>query len=333
MRIAETKSAFKSAGGYFDAVNIIIDASPESDLKWPQLEGEIQAVLDLGAKLSFEFHFGLKERNFIFQDRIGLFSRKVALGHFTDKFYSRYEKDTVNATLYRGSIDFSALISKHEETKENFFSWLKETFQTTDPSRQQLDIFSTNLLMEYLHLLGAGMADSLHLMALLQFRGDKRPSEIAELLSRERFPHISPAVRNSPIPFEGYNWGEGSFGIKGVISTSVISKPDVSEPTIGVIIPEEGKVDYERLDGIIKDLNQAGKAFSIFPECLTTESWFGLDEIIAISDVLSEEGVRMLRGFNAAGGRAVIDGERIPLLESQISYPDFKKESLDPALV
>ena len=287
MKIAETGYAFVREKGY-DAIKIYVDAKPTSDLLWESLETEIEMALKLGAKLAFEIDLGLSERGARFRDPAHFFSRGIGISEFEDRITRVYKKDIGAIILYRGKGKFSLDAPLHAD----FLDSKREFFGDEKSSDHMMHLFSTELLMQYLHRTAAPLIDEIPLFAIFDFSEVVRPSYQAELLSQSFFPYIIPRVLGVKIPLNN------------------------SSATLGVVLPEVGKVPYDLFDEMVKELE--GISYRIFPESLIPNSWHGLDQILVFSKSLTEEGRRMLKGFEAAEGKVIgVEGFEPPAFWSQ----------------
>lgn len=309
--IAETGYQFARDNKY-NSLNIYIDARPEADLSWEMLKTEIDLALKLGARLAFEIDLGFSA-NALLRDPAGFFSRGIAISKFEEEVYKPY-KDQISAIiLYRGDAFFKEAICKDASLYADFLSWKTDLFGDELIVDQMYRIFSMELFMQYLPRVSAILIDDIPLVALFDLKDCLRPSYQAEILSKSFFPYIIPGVKNARIAFKGFGWEEP--GYLGSIGKAPFLPPENGERTFGVALPEIGKMDYDLFDQTVSFLEKNNISYDVFPESLMTESWHGLNHILVFSETLSSEGIRMLRGFNAAGGEVVTIGESLGLVE------------------
>lgn len=310
--IAETGYEF-AKGPNFNTLNIYLDGRPSSDLSWESLESEIATALKLGAKLSFEIDFGFFDERAQLRDPASFFSRGIAVNSFEERVYKPYKEQIAAIILYRGSGNFRESICQDAALYADFLDWRLEFFGNVDITNQMFRLFSMELFMHYLHRLAAPLIDDIPLLALFDLADCMRPSYQAELLSKSFFPYIIPGVKSSSIDFNGFGWqGRGNLGYIGHKPLPLI---EADPPTLGIVIPEMGRVPYDLFDKTIKYLLENGVAYRVFPESLMIENWHGLDQILVFSDTVSQEGRRMLQGFNAAAGQVVTVGEALDLID------------------
>ena len=312
--IAETGYEF-AKGPNFNTLNLYLDGRSSSDLLWESLESEIETALKLGAKLSFEIDFGFSEERALLRDPACFFSRGRAVTSFEERVYKPYREQIAAIILYRGSGSFKKTICQDAALNSDFLDWKVEFFEEEEVTDQMFRLFSMEIFMQYLHRLSAPLIDDVPLLALFDLADSMRPSFQAELLSKTFFPYIIPGVKGASIDFNGFGWqGRGSLGYVGHKPLSLI-EIETAPPTLGIVIPEMGKVPYDLFDKTINCLVENGIAYRVFPESLMIESWHGLDQILVFSGTVSHEGRRMLQGFNAAAGQVVTVGDSLDLID------------------
>lgn len=297
--IAETVSVYRQFSG-FDAVSILVRADLKDPLHWREVEREIEEALEAGAKLVFEFDFDFLYSRRIFEDQLTYASIKLAIKTFLATIYEKYSNETRGFILYRGRGDMAGHVEMSISLQESFKERLLEMGPKVKGSFA-LKLFSLEILMEYLHRLGALLPDEIPQFALFQWGSDVSRAEMAYLLSKEHFPYIYPAVRNARVPYDGPVWEEGAAQNGYVGFRAPIAKS--ASPSLGLILPRLGSVDFEEIEAALEGLE--GKSYRLIPESLITEMWHELDELAVFSDAMEREGKRMLQGFIAAGGEVV----------------------------
>ncbi len=303
----------------FNSLNIYIDARPSSDLSWDLLKTEIDVARKLGAKLSFEIDLGFSEKALL-RDPASFFSRGIAIAKFEEEIYKSYKEHISAIILYQGEGIFRESIDKDASLYADFLDWKKDFFGDNKLNHQMYRIFSMELFMQYLHRVSASLIDDIPLVALFDLKDSLRPSYQAEILSKSFFPYILPGVKHSCVAFNGFGWEErgslGSIGHKAYLPL------ETSEILFGIAVPEIGKMPYDLFDQTIAFLEKQSISYHLFPESLMTENWRGLNHVLVFSETLTDEGIRMLRGFNAAGGVVITIGERLNLVE-EIELEEF----------
>lgn len=155
--------------------------------------------------------------------------------------------------------------------------------------------FEMEEFAEYLHHLAALLPDEVFPFALFDCPGDP------QLFSKEIFPHIHLGFRSGPIGV--LRWGTD-------IETVSYDAP------LGVALPlREKGVDVRPF---LKHLDEAGCSYRLIAEPYITEEWDELEELIIFKDLISPWGMRMVQGFEAAGGKVIgVEGFEPPAFCSQ----------------
>lgn len=147
-------------------------------------------------------------------------------------------------------------------------------------------LFPLEAFAEYLHHLAALLPDEVPPFALFDCPGDPLH------FSKEIFPHIHLGFRHSP--FGILEWGE-TF------------RPLRYDMSLGVLLPlREKGVAFEMLQ---KRLASVQVPYRMIAEPYLTEEWDELDELIVFPDLISPWGLRMVQGFEAAGGKVTYNKE------------------------
>lgn len=143
--------------------------------------------------------------------------------------------------------------------------------------------FELEAFADYLHLIAAALPDEVFPFALFDCVGDPL------LFSKEIFPHIHLGFRSGAIG--ALHWGETLL-------------PRKYDAKLGVVLPlREKGIQFDEVDKCLKILDQEKLSYRLIAEPYLTEEWDGLDEIIIFSNNISKWGLRMIQGFEAAGGR------------------------------
>ena len=142
---------------------------------------------------------------------------------------------------------------------------------------------------------------------LLDVSSIQKNSELALLLSKERFQHLLLALKKAKLPLGCLNWEEGScFG--GWIGRGSPYISVVHNVTVGVCIPLEENMSRDllkRLDRVFDELDAQEVSYRVISELYLNESWNGIDELIVFGSALSYQGLRKVKGFLAAGGQVI----------------------------
>lgn len=281
----------------FDAINILLDATDDSKLSFQDVIPQIEKGIAAGKKLFFEFQFGMDPLHFNFKDQMQFFGYSIAIASFIEVIYTPYSEHIEGVFLYRGSGDFSGAITSHLELQELFDEFVKGSDR-----EYELHLFSLQVLMEYLHRLGAALPEDLSMHVLLNFKGISVSSHQAELLSADHFPYIKPAVKGARVAYEGLAWEKGRSQ-SGFLGRDLSGFEKIDVPHVALLLPAFGDVPYDAVNTELEKLNASGISYKVIPEDMLNESWHLIDQLIVFEGHISGEGKRMINGFIAAGGK------------------------------
>ncbi len=135
---------------------------------------------------------------------------------------------------------------------------------------------------EYLHYLSAYLPDAVPPFALFDCSGDPL------LFSKEIFPHVHLGFRSGPI---------------GAIKWENTLKPLRYDGSLGVVLPlRERGIQFDAVD---RCLGKLDRPYRLIAEPYIAEEWDELDELLIFPDLISSWGMRMVQGFEAAGGKII----------------------------
>lgn len=220
---------------------IVLPAYPSHDLDWCHKLEEIKDPETL-----FEFDFGWNRGPFFINDPVLFQSYTIALEQF-----SKSIKRCAGVVLYRGSLSIlsSIVIAGDELTP----------------------LESATIFGNYLHRLASFLPDEVTPYALFEDHAGFTAGEAAQLLSQERFAHVSLSL----VP---------------------------SEEVTGVLLPPDDLCSPHFLEKLT-ELLTTNSSLRVIPERRLNELWNGLDELIVFEELLTVQGKRQLLGFEAAGGK------------------------------
>lgn len=160
--------------------------------------------------------------------------------------------------------------------------------------------FEVEAFADYLHHIASHLPDEAPPFALFDCAGDPLK------FSKEIFPHIHLGFRSGPV---------------GPIQWKETLVPRFCNAKIGVALPlREKGLQFDVVDACLHLLDQEKIPYRLIAEPYLTEEWDDLDEMIIFPDLISEWGLRMIQGFEAAGGqvkRFGVEGFEPPAFCSQ----------------
>lgn len=260
---------------------ILVDlpCQPHADLSW--------SVPSTSKKILWNFDFGLDRPFFPLTDDLHFQALLAACKHFSQTIWPKYQDQSLGGILYRGSADFSMNFLWNDWQKENQKGW-----QTLHP-RSHPHLFCADAFSSYFQLLAHQLPDELPLVLCLDARSLPSPARSLNLLSRERFEHFILAVRAEKWLQPTYHWDEKTFSLRPL------------DASIGLCLPKDESMTEDlffEFDKMIDQLYESNQPFRVVLEEFLTEQWEHLEEIHVLSDSLSPQGIRKLKGFEAAGG-------------------------------
>jgi hypothetical protein len=266
-----------------NTVLIPLPARLEDEMKWRAERALAQEALKNGQFIFWEFDFGWSDERVFLSDQASFLSFTLAIEHFVKTLWIEFENVTLGVALYRGNL--SALKGP---------GW-EEEFSLEDSDGSLLS--STAFFARYLQKLASYLPDAVLPFALFDASSLKSQAQVAQLLSKERFPHLHLAVKGASLPLGGLTWEEGDSITWGAGESSAL----------GVVFPRDSYCSpsvLERLDLIFSTLSSP---FRVVYEPFLTEHWDGLDQLLVLSEAVSPQGKRMLQGFCAAGGEVLYE--------------------------
>ncbi len=273
---------------------IALSAALSDDLNWEYAMREAQACVAKDHLILWELDLGLGRTCISPQDSAAFFSHSLAVEEFAKKIFPVFKDNTLAVCIYRGEIDVERNMPLHL-WEERFQEWMLSYVSQVPDWHQMYEVsqfnasghyyrlFCMQILSEYLHRLVSFLPDEAMPIMCIDVSREPSPAAIYQLLSRERFEHLL------AIPLVG----------------DVPAFPNGIAHAVGVCLPVDSYIDaavLQQLDQLYSQLKMEGKAFRIVSEAKLTEEWDGLDEIHLVTQAVSAQGTRKLRGFTIAGG-------------------------------
>jgi hypothetical protein len=296
----------------------------EDDLDWSK-EKEVAKEISLAGKYLFwEIDLGLNSFQFLPEDTASFYAFSLVIEEFCKQLWPLFEHCTFGVSIYRGLFDpmRNFPIARWEA---GFCQWALERGlrqQKLDQMRYHYELYCAQALSEYLHRLVSFLPDAAMPFALIDISAIASAAWASQFFSRERFEYLNLAIKGAKAPFSGICWEEGHEA-QGWLGSSAqrTQERNITEPTIGVLLPEDARIDalvVQEFDSLLFDLMEKRAAFRIVSEEKLTEQWDGLDKLIVFSRALGAQGKRKLLGFIAAEGRVATIGDRIGLPEEEL---------------
>lgn len=261
-------------------IEIFLSALPSDDLLWEEQRKLAELAALHGNKILWNIDLGIDPVVESLTDEAAFQQRALALTTFSKQLFPAFAE--ISAGIVIASSGLYRKLDPRDEW-ESEFALLEEPFAT--------QLKAITVFADYLHRIASCLPDDLPVSVYIDATAAKRASDIAVLLSKERFRHIC------------------------LIVTGWFPK----EGGVGCVIPEDthcSEATMMALDDVFTWLDEEGVAFRLVSEALLNEEWNGLDCLVMLADAVSPVGKRKALGFVAAGGQIMsyggtlgIDGE------------------------
>ncbi len=257
-------------------VEITLSALPKDDLVWKE---ECQLAMR-SEEVLWRFDFGIDPVLEPLTDESLFQQRALGLLAFVKNVYPLFAK------VSKGVVLASSALYRKIDARD---AYEEELPGLQEPLRSHIKAMT--LFADYLHRLASFLPDELGAIVRIDVSEANNLSDIAILLSKERFRHLHLEV-------------SGWFPQKG---------------TIGCVIPEDGLCEPETvqdLEELLQWLKEEEIPIRLVPQAILNEEWDGLDTLVMVARGVSAAGKRKAQGFVAAGGEIIsyggktgIDGE------------------------
>lgn len=259
---------------------IFLPALAENDLDWKDELALARKVVEEGGKILWQMDLGIDTVLEPMTDEAIFQQRALALTTFSKVVFPLFAEKSAGIVI--ASSELYRSIARQDEWEDDF-EGLEEPFRT--------HLKAMTVFADYVHRLASFLPDELQAIVRIDAQSATDLGDIAFLLSKERFRHLSLEV-------------SGWFPQEG---------------TLGFVIPEDmhyGKRALEEVNEVFSWLQEKNIKFRLLPEMLLNEEWNGLNTLIMMGSFVSPVGKRKARGFVAAGGDIIsygvgigIDGE------------------------
>lgn len=244
----------------------------------------------------WQFDLGLESPYFPLDEEMTFQAIAAALSQFSKEVWPHFAEKTKGAILYAGSGDFNRAFFWTEKQKENYSIWVSDAPVRSDGIQKKL--FCADAFAYYFQMLSHRLPDEMPLYLLFDAKECGSLGEKHLLFSGDRFDHFELGLKNVP-HFSGLNWEHDQI------------KPASREAQEAVCFPEESQCSESLLAATESLMLSLNRPFRVISENFLTEQWDGIDVLYVIKEALSSQGIRKLKGFEAAGGRIEFRGRGI----------------------
>lgn len=352
-KIFEAKKVGDEVPKGFNTVMLPIDGRVTSSMNWKAIHTAAANYVKEGFLILWDLKLGLfHELSFSLTNETQYRSICISVEHFLDSLWNDFHADTLGLVLYKGGIDLTGL-PWDDELDKNLQGWLKDcfndvktfnqetgsfisSFQEVDHtllsssheiSQQLLMLFCRDIAMEYLQILINLFPQGLEAFALFDCQAVDDPLQLAELLNRECYQRIHRVIKNGCLPVEGLTWGKPGSS-HGYISQQLLGTAKEKEIKVAICLPPAGlyrPTAYSGLGEALRWMNEEKIPYRIIPETALTAEWEGLDFLFVVPGGVTNAGLRMLKGFCAAGGTVVTVTEVHLGLPFEVTWKEWKK--------
>lgn len=262
-----------------NAILVDLPCQPHADLNW--------IIPTTSKKILWNFDFGLEKPFFPLLDDLHFQSLLAACKHFSKTIWPSYKDQSIGGILIQGSADFSSNFLWNDAQKESQKEW-----QTLHPNSHP-HLFCADAFSSYFQLLAHSLPDELPLVLCLDAHPLPSLARSLNLLSRERFDHFILAIQAEKWPQPSYRWDKTNFSFHPCDAQIALCFPKNESMTEDL---------FFQFDKILNQMYESNQPFRVIFEEFLTEQWEHLEEIHIVAGSLSPQGIRKLKGFEAAGG-------------------------------
>ncbi|KAF3362033.1 hypothetical protein PHSC3_001344 [Chlamydiales bacterium STE3] len=306
---------------------IPLDATTKSTMHWQEARTKALTALAAGQKILWQLEMGLfSHLNAPLSNTSQFMTLRLALEHFRDSLWEEFHKYSKGVSLYQGTPDYSLHFDWDSEQSLNYLEWLKETFIDCEQLSQATGmpcssweeapnslkgslvekIFCRDVCSAYLTQLIANVPDRIPLFLMLDCSADLDPLVQLLLTARDVYPRF-----------------ELLYG-----ANHLIQDPEAHLAICWPLNEKKSPAQFKNLAHALHKLQNKKIPFKVIPESHLTVEWHGLDHLVYSPELLSNSGVRKLRGFHAAGGTLVTVGDFLGFSE-EISFENYLNSTIN----
>jgi hypothetical protein len=336
----------------FNAGIVDLDAGMHSSLDWSDAEAKAEALLNMGLQIIWKLDLHLFKEDILSLKHPGKFnSLQFSINHFVERLYKKYSRNTVGMILFQGSLELNQTFFKILDAEDEIRKRLSEQYledcqklridpkhsslsdlNETLKGQQILYSISFDLFFHFMETLSLPTYDLVKSMLLF----DLTPYPVSLQLSivhAERWDKLLLVPKGGTISHEFPIW-EGSqaspFGFFSQTQRDIrIQSDEIANIRTGVCLPLLAKMHVGYLDemeALIQRFDKKVIPYRLVHEAELTSLWDGLDDLFVLGDSITTEGLRKLKGFQAAGGRVVVIGKALNL-PSAITLEEWLEEN------
>lgn len=313
---------FSSIPDYFNAVRIPLNGRVDSSLDWRAAKEKAQHFVGQGKRIFWDLDLGLfSSLPSAFMDQTQFMALGLSIQHFRDFIWKEFSQHSIGVLVYRGTPDFSEILKWEHELNDDLQVWLHERSLCT-VSNDALSLFCCDTALNYINLLAAQMPGELPVCVMLDTKHIGDPFLLGQLLSKERFERLHRLISESILPM-----GRFAQVQEGVLADEVHAC-EISEARIGICLPTSLYCCSSKVEFLKKTMEALMKnkiAFRFVSEATMTIEWDGLDYLVVAPETFSQQGMRKLNGFCAAGGTLLLENGAQTKLPNALLFDEIIK--------
>lgn len=324
-----------------NTVTIALNGKYDSDLDWKKEKEQAEQYITEGFFLFWKLDLGLFDQLKQPLGHQGQFlTISLAIQHFREQIWEKYKEFSLGISIYEGGINFYDFVRWEEMEQTSLSDWLSrgynsiaqlnadcglslkdfsqavpETLMQTEHGRQLLRFFALELINQYLDFVIEFLPERLPCYLLLDAELAASRTELARLLSGQRFELFRLAIKNNLLPSRHLTWSQNI--IYQETNTEIVE--------LGVCLPDISKIDKKSHEGFEKLFFELKQPYKLISEEHLVTEWDNIEFLFVVPASITSEGRRKLQGFCAAGGTVVTIAEGSLGLAYEMSYSDWLK--------
>ncbi|MGK5595038.1 MAG: hypothetical protein ACSNEK_06750 [Parachlamydiaceae bacterium] len=282
---------------------ITLDASTKSTMDWQDARKEALVAIAQGKQVLWYLDMGLfYYLSAPLSQTAQFMTLRLAFDHFRDTIWEEFNQYSVGLALFKGQPDYSKDFIWDEEQRSSYQDWLKENFQEDQqlPRPEMEKIFCRDVCASYLQQLIANVSDQIPLYLIFNCANVQDPFEQLFLTCQDSYPRFHLLLENSNLALD-------------------------QSANLAICWPlqeEKNLMAFDRIKKALHTLIKDQVPFKVVHESQLTTEWQGLDDLIYEPELISANGIRKLRGFEAAGGTLISLGRFLGFAE-EISLENY----------
>lgn len=301
----------------FNTIAIHLKSNSSSTLDWKEWEEMAFHYIQKGFKIFWKLDMGLFSRlSCIWEDHFQAVIIAVAIRHFSDTIWPKFQSNTVGVCLYEGPANFLSQMIWEEHEQALYEEWLQDRrparLSNEKQTRALLAGYSGLTLIDFLARYLPGEAVP---YVLLQEGEEQDPIFFGQLIAKDHYECLHRGLAKGRLSQHFLYQDHGGIGC-----TSVKMTPHQQ----AICLPTQVDLQQEQhLKELCAFFKENEIAYRIIDESKLTSDWQGIDDLFVCMKNASPASIRMFRGFCAAGGR-IVYLDQPSGLPNEISFADWK---------